>query len=68
MTDKPQPAQPGKRYLFVVCPKCRESILFAEAPEPPHRPQLPTKLILTCPLCGHTAEHDRSQVAITQKR
>ena len=34
------------------------------APEPPHGPSFPPM----CRPCGHTAEHDRSQVAITQKR
>ena len=54
--------EPGKEYLVVECQNCQRGIAFDEAPPDGEPVYLPTKLLLTCPHCGHGAEYDPSEV------
>jgi hypothetical protein len=59
-----------RRYLGVLCHKCRAPILFAlDRSEGEAEPSRPRKLVLTCkePECRHQADYSAAKVSSYQK-
>ena len=56
----------GKWYLSVDCRNCSRGLAFAEAPPEDEPVYFPTKLQLTCHVCGHAAAYDPSEVRRSQ--